>query len=449
MNRELHRLSIGITVAFMVAALGVTFWSTVEGRNLLRRQDNPRKVIGELNIARGTIYDRNGVELAYSRTSVNVLGAERVYPYPEVAGALGYYSYQYGQSGLEEGYNTLLRGDDLRSRWMIALDDFMHRPVQGADIRTTLDLARQQALYQALAGHSGAGIVVSVPSGEVLAMMSQPGFDPNRVDLLLQDVGEGEIPRSLLNRVTTGRYQPGGALQTLLLSEMLAAGVSLNETVSSRDYTLADPALVLTCNAPNRRLMLAEAYRLACPAPFIQAVGASITAQAFTDKLEAAGLLATPSIGGYVLPEGTIPPLSDDWAAEAAGQGVLTITPLHMVQVIAALLNQGNGVPLHLGLASRAPGSSDWTPLAQDTQAPAVMQPLIAQQIRLALEAQSWAGFPLYGHRSWAYSGEREYEWFLGWTPLDDGTYAVLVLVVDLKTEASVISMARQVFQND
>ena len=443
MSRELHRLSIAITLAFIFAALGTTFWSTLEGQNLLRRDDNPRKVLDELNIARGAIYDRNGVLIAYSQA--NTLGVERVYPYPEVAGAIGYYSYQYGQSGLEEGYNTLLRGDDLRSRWQIALDDFMHRPITGADIRTTLDLSMQQALAEALKGYSGAGIVVSVPSGEVLAMVSKPGYDPNRIDQILQDVEAGEIPLSLLNRVTAGQYQPGGALQTLILSEMLAAGMPLNQPVTTTGYTLEAPPLNLECNSPTQPTTLAEAYQWGCPAPMIEAVGSRISPAAFTDKLLAAGLLSAPHLSGYLLPEDT-PALLDAYLpAEAAGQGALTVTPLHMVQVIAALLNQGGGVPLHLGDASRAPNSETWTPLDYSHQAPAVMQPLIAQQIRLVLEAHPWSDEPLYGHASRAYSGDKVYEWFLGWTPREDGTYAVIVIVVE---EGSAVEIAGETIKN-
>jgi peptidoglycan glycosyltransferase len=459
MTRELSRILKAFLVAFLLVALSAAFWTVIQADSMLARSDNQRNVIDIQRIERGTIFDRQGVALAYSHEAGDDR-VERVYPYPETASAAGYYSFKYGVDGIEAAFDGALRGDDLRTTWQEVVDDSLHRPQQGADVQSTLDLDVQQAAAEALGDRSGAVIVVMVPSGEILGMVSRPGFDPNTLDANWDALTQDKDTAPLLNRVTAGLYQPGGSLQTVILAAILASytdleesgGYVLNTETTDAEATVQVDDLLLTClpDTPDRPLTLAEAYAFGCPAPFVQALGTMLTPSQIGERFEALGLLAAPELAGFATTAGApSTPLAEGTAQErlvaaVTGQGELTVTPLQMVQIVAAIANQGNAVPLHLVTATRAPGSEDWQPVELPVRRPALLRADVASGIRLTmLQAAAQSPFVsravrgdqvLYGHSARAYAGpdETPYVWFTGFVDVtqEDEAAAIAVVVV-------------------
>ncbi len=459
MTRELSRVMGAFLIAFLVVGISAAFWIVVQSDSLLARSDNLRNVIDEQSIRRGTIYDREGETLAYSHAAGEDR-VERVYPHPEAASAVGYYSFKYGADGIELAFDEALRGTDLLGTWRELVDDSLHRPQQGADVQSTLDLAVQQAAVQALGDRTGAVIVVMVPSGEILAMVSRPGFDPNTLDANWDQLAQDETASPLLNRVTAGLYQPGGSLQTVILAAILASypdlqesgGYVLNSETPDAEASVQVDGLTLAClpDTPDRPLTLAEAYAFGCPAPFVQSLGTMLTAGQIWERFDALGLLSAPSLAGFVTDAGApSTPLTADTAldrlvAAVTGQGDLTVTPLQMVQIVAAIANQGNAVPLHLVTATRPPEGGDWQPVELPVRRPALLRADVASGIRLTmLQAAAQSPFVsravrgdqvLYGHSARAYGGpeERPYVWFTGFVDVtqEDEPAAIAVVVV-------------------
>jgi hypothetical protein len=267
-------------------ALALGFWSVIRADDLLARDDNARNVIAEQAIRRGAILDRDGALLAYSQADRAGI-MQRMYPMPEAAGAVGYYSFTYGTAGIEAAYDDELRGEAWLNAWESLVDETLHRTMTGGDVRATVDRDVQQAVADALGDRSGAVVVVEVPSGRVLAMVSQPGFDPNGLEENWDALTADEDTSPLLNRATAGLYQPGGALQTVILAAMLGAHSELpnsgaevlNAVVPDAHVSVRANGLTLTCldDVPDRDLTLAEAYVYGCPAAFAEALSGSST----------------------------------------------------------------------------------------------------------------------------------------------------------------------------
>src|SRR5262249_12299505 len=221
MTRNLNRLSLAILAAFFVVTISLVYWSVFASDTMLARDDNPRRVEAERALMRGAIYDRNGQILAKT-TQVGVSASgmpivRRDYPVPEAVTALGYYSLVHGVGGVEAAFDKQLRGDDLRDSSQIVVGNMLHRQQVGSDLRLTRDDRLKSGLKKALGSQKGAVIVIDVPSGAVLAMVSTPSFAPNRLDQDY-DALRHDPAAPLLNRVTQGLYQPGGALQTVILA---------------------------------------------------------------------------------------------------------------------------------------------------------------------------------------------------------------------------------------
>ncbi|MGB1288915.1 MAG: hypothetical protein ACPG7F_20445, partial [Aggregatilineales bacterium] len=226
-NRELRYLLIATLLSFAAIALAAAYQAVPGADDLLARDDNPRLVEDTTRIQRGNIYDRNGTLITQTIADGDS-PIERNTIHPETASFTGYFSHRYGEGGAEAAYNTILRGNTLpvtlENRFS---QDALHRPQYGSDIRTSLDLSLQQSLTEALQAQTGAAIVLSVPNGDVLSLVSLPSYNPNTLDdnwdTLIEAPGE-----PFFNRVLQGNYQPGGLLQTPLLTTALLKSVSLD-----------------------------------------------------------------------------------------------------------------------------------------------------------------------------------------------------------------------------
>lgn len=140
-----------------------------------------------------------------------------------------------GKTGVERFYEDLLHGrvgyeeveTNARGRVLRVLK--RTDPVPGKDLTLTLDLNLQKAAETALGDRRGAVVAIDPATGEVLAMVSQPSFNPN---LFVTGIGfkdyaalRDSIDRPLYNRVLRGLYPPGSTIKPLVALAGLDAGV--------------------------------------------------------------------------------------------------------------------------------------------------------------------------------------------------------------------------------
>jgi peptidoglycan glycosyltransferase len=453
MKRELRYLSLAIIVAFGLVALSAAYWSVFEADNLLAREDNPRRVIAEQRLNRGKIVDRNGILLAEGPQG------NRYYPDSDVGSAIGYYDYQFGAAGLEAGYEDILQGElDDRPSWAGLQDDLFHRPQEGYDIRSTIDLTIQRAVDELLGNRRGAGIVLNVPSGEILAMVSHPSFDPNEVERFLDENGlppENLQDTPLFNRVRSGGYQPGGMMNLILLTGLLNADYSF-DTPAPRgaeavDVTELDlPAEQISCLIPLAEIRtLLDAFIFGCPQPFSTSLGTNLPLETFQTVLDSGGFLEaapvhqleTDVVANEISLSSDI--TADSLLAEAIGQGALVINPLQMARFMSAIANEGNAPSLHMANAYRT--DINWVPLDIPRRQPALLRTETAQQLKFALGASAdlldntvlSADVPLYGYAATAFAGEGQLSWFAGFIELPDGNPIVVVIVIEEADDAN------------
>jgi penicillin-binding protein A len=444
--REINRLLVGVLAILLVVAGASAYWAIVGADTILQRQDNPRQVEAEASIRRGSIFDRNDALLAQS--SADAAGVvSRAYAHPETSSALGYFSFRYGFSGAEAAYNTILRGDDLpRDLNQYLSSSLMHMPQKGSDIRLTFDLNIQRELARIMEGHQGAAVVLSIPDGEVLGMVSLPTFDPNTLDTDWERLVEAP-GKPFFNRVLQGRYQPGGTLQTPLLAGALLSGAGLDTPVenATRSIPIANVEVGCSVVLPPRALTLREAYAFGCPYPFTE-LAHELGIEGVEAIFNTFHLSVPPNLQGYVV-EPTVQPTlaadsirltTDTLDKNALGQAELTITPLEMAMIAAAIANDGNAPQPYTLLDTRAPGSDIWieaTPIHPSipfTTANTARQIQDMMRLAVANGAAQNAGRPnidIGGHATLAYSGETTQSWFIGFATLG-GQQGIAIAVV-------------------
>ncbi len=156
----------------------------------------------------------------------------RYYPAGEVTGhVVGFTTIDdQGQEGLELGYDQLMNGEDGAKR--VIQDMFGHyvenvesiraaRP--GRDFVTSIDLRIQYLAYRELKeamqdyrAKAGSVIVIDVDTGEVLAMVDQPSYNPNDREQLK--------PALYRNRAVTDIFEPGSSIKPFIMAAALASG---------------------------------------------------------------------------------------------------------------------------------------------------------------------------------------------------------------------------------
>ncbi len=465
-QRETGRLLVALAIAFAVMAAAAAYWAVNGADGILRRPDNPRLFELEAVARRGAIVDRHERPLAYSEPINEGIGAamRRNYPEPAAHSALGYFSLRYGTSGVEATYDTELRGSNaLNDLNDLFESELLHRARVGDDVMVTLDLDIQQQLAAHFADLRGAAIVIDAPSGDVLALISQPTYDPNTLDAdwdqLVETPGD-----PFFNRAVQGRYQPGGAMQTPLIAAALLSGIGLSETSAGGAAPLMLGALTLPCagappsaqvngdNAP-LAITLSDAYRFACPAAFA-ALTERLDAGTIDTIVAAFQLNTVPTLPGYATGQApTAIPTNDGVTIDdgdgrdlrlenALGQGTLVVSPLMMARIAAGIANDGDAPEAHLLRAIRAANAAPdaWSHAATTIATQPIATLSVARQLQAlmrgavvngAAAAADQPSLEIAGHASLAYTGDDALVWFIGFVSVDAEHRIAIALVIE------------------
>jgi len=281
-----------------------------------------------------------------------------------------------GRSGLEAYYDSFLRGVpgerkvlvDARgfaiSEWMVAAAK------SGPDLRLALDLRLQREVEKQLRGLTGACAVIDPRNGDVLAMASNPGFNPNdfvpTLDHETYGRYSGDPAKPLLNRASAGMYAPGSTFKPVTALAGLSSGRDADEEYECVGaFELGMLRLRCTATWGHGLLDLRHAIMKSCNSYFCD-MGMHVGTNALAAAAHAFGLgsktghdLGADAAG--VVPDGEWKMrtygekwYSGDLAQMSIGQGMLLATPLQMARVAGAI---GTGFLVTPRLKSDAPSS--------------------------------------------------------------------------------------------
>jgi peptidoglycan glycosyltransferase len=462
---RLQRLNLAFLLLFGAVALALVVWGVLRGPELLARKDNPRLVEAELRVQRGRILDRDGVVLAQTVGELGEL--ERVYDQSAASSpAVGYYSLRHGVSGVEASFDDVLRGRPT-SGWAEWWDALLHRNPAGQDVHLTLDAELGEVADDALGEHLGAVVLLEARSGEILALVSHPGYDPNLLDEGFDSLNTDQNA-PLLSRPTQALYQPGTALQPLLLAVALERRVvRLGAPVDDVGRPVQAGEAWLNCmTSPlNVTPTITVAMAHACPAPFVDL--ASVLGPAgLVEGLADFGLYQSPDLP-LELAGGSRPGLDggeEGLAAEATGQGELTLSPLQMAWAVAAIANEGELPTLQL---VRRIGGSEGEAGALVVPKPAVgvdgltaeTAATVAGVMLAAVESgaargAAVEGWDVAGHVGTAVAGPSgaQNQWFLGYAPAaipqPFARYVVVVLLEDASDPGAAAAIGGRILEH-
>lgn len=218
LNKRLVFVMVFFVFLFMFVALYLVYFQLFKAKSLADNSHNRRLWLNEDLIQRGSIYDRNENVLAFSQKDES--GKQvRIYNYPEASAPVtGYSSNTYGKTGIEKSYNKELlaiSGENFSNfRKMVVKND------TGNDLHLSLDQNIQNIVYNYLSGYKGSCVVMNPSTGEVLAMVSTPSFNPNTLEDDWNNLIQTNDGR-LVNRATLGLYRPGSVYKIITSASIL------------------------------------------------------------------------------------------------------------------------------------------------------------------------------------------------------------------------------------
>ena len=417
MKRRVLRLAaLHLTLLCLVAGWA-GYWQVVRGPELAYHPANPRVLLAEDHVFRGRILDRNREVLA--RTVRRGGRMVREYPTGELfAHPVGYRSVLLGKAGLEASLEAQLLSAAEAGLW----EELRRRAGEarrGLDVVTTLDTALQRLAWEALGARVGAVVVLDVATGGVLASVSRPSFDPNRLEQTWAELRWS--PRAPLHdRALAGSYPPGRTFGVVVLSAALSRGV-------------AELATPVECRGLQR---VREILQAACEDALAR-LSTRVGGRVLREMAEAFGLGQVPTPDAPAA-AGRLPE-AGEWEAGAlpgllSGAGKLLASPLHMASVVATVAGTGERVVPHFVDALQgpegSPPSGGLSARARKSPAVRIMAPEVAEAVQEALRA---AGGPVAGVGATVTFQDRRRKagWFVGFGPGRSPRVAVAVLVED------------------
>ncbi|MEU3832485.1 penicillin-binding transpeptidase domain-containing protein [Streptomyces microflavus] len=413
-------------------------------RNTIVRYDQPRGniLVGDRSV---TGNKETGEQLSFERTYLHG---------PLYAPVTGYASQTYGTTLIENAEDGVLSGTDSLLAPLPFWDEFTRGRQPGGNVVTTVKESMQRAAYAGLSGRRGAVAALEPSTGRILALVSTPSYDPERLSGTGSAVTDAwtrlNAAKSLpmLNRAIRQTYPPGSTFKIVTAAAALDARVVKDAdapTDTPSPYVLPGTRTTLPNEATGcEQASLADAIRVSCNTVMAH-LGVEVGLEGMVEAVGRFGFNET----GLRIPSGVArsnfdTDMSDDQLAlSSIGQFNTTATPLQMAMVAAAVANHGDlRVPYLVDRVTTADG--DTVQQQGPRSYERAMSPSTAVQLQRMMvdvvENGTGSNAAIDGVKVGGKTGTAQhgidnsglpYAWFISWAQApDSGRPAVAVAVV-------------------
>jgi penicillin-binding protein A len=467
MERQIRRLGIGLLALFLALFVQINYLQVFAADRIENNPANAfRELKAEYSVDRGSILAADGqTVLASSRKSSGTLKYQRRYPQGErYADVTGFYSFVFSRTKLESAYNEFLSGDAAELLPQTLTDLVLGRDKRGATIVTTIDPSLQAAAENALGSQPGAVVALDPSTGDVLAMVTNPTYDPNT--LSAQDGKEvrrawdelnADPDKPLLSRASDELFPPGSTFKLVTAAAALENGFGPDSTWDNPPVLdLPQTSSTLSnfggehCLGGAARITLAQALEVSCNVVFGE-VGLELGSEALADEARKFGFTAAAGDDSVPFDIGWVPGVFPDpttfsdpdprLALSAIGQQDVQANPLQMALVAAAIANHGTLMRPRLVSEIRDPSGrviQTFDPETYSQPLSATNAQALTQMMELVVSngtgtAAQIPGVTVAGKTGTAEHGDGEdpHAWFTCFAPAENPQVAVAVIVLD------------------
>lgn len=457
MNAPIRRLSTIVAMLFCTLLVSSTIIQFFQAKSLQDRPGNRRTLLANYARERGQILV-GGSPIAKSTPVDDELKWLRTYPQPKLySHVTGYYSFTYGAGGgIEGAENSLLAGTSDKLFYRRVSDILTGRQPSGASLELTLNAKAQAAAEKALGNQRGAVVALDPSTGEVLAMVSHPAYDPSVLSshdttkvVAAWKALTSDPTQPLVNRAIAGNlYPPGSTFKIVTAAAALESGKWTEESQIPGPAVLDLPQTSATLPndfagacGPNDKTTLKHALEISCNTAFGW-LGMELGTSAFRSQAAKFGVGDRLTVPMTVTPSSIPVELNKPQLAQSAiGQFDVRVTPLQVAMISAAVGNRGVVMAPHL---VKRVTSSDLEVI--DEPKPEQLSQAVSADTAAALTRMMEAvvesgtgkaaridGVAVAGKSGTAERGKglAPHAWFTSFAPANDPKVAVAVVVED------------------
>ncbi len=392
-------IGVGIFFSFLVLIFIGKVWQLqiVNGENFLERSTKNSLRHTLIFSDRGNIYDKNNIPLVWNiarqqdqefsnRKYITDIGLSSLFGYvnyPQKDSSGFYFEENIrGIDGLEDIYNDYLAGKNgLKIIETNALNEIVSQnttdePEDGQDIYLTIDLEIQRHFRDSIVKiieqsgfEGGGGVIMDINSGDLIALVSQPEYDPNILaeakdnQKIYEYINDNRNP--FLNKITEGLYVPGSIIKPFIAIAAIQENVispdkeilSTEELIIPNPYNPDNPSIFTDWKA-HGLVNLKKALAMSSNVYFYQIGGGfqeqeGLGISRINQYLEKFGFGQKVNVEGFNNQSGTIPnpewkrkTFDDDWRLgdtyfTSIGQYGFQVTPIQVARAVSSIANDG------------------------------------------------------------------------------------------------------------
>jgi penicillin-binding protein 2 len=365
-----------------------------------------------------------------------------------------------GKAGIEREYDPLLRGTNGRLQVEV---DAVGRPLKvlgsipptpGNSLVLTLDAELQRAAEEALGDRKGAIVAMDPRSGEILALVSHPSFDPNLFAVGISAQAWRRITKDpglpLVNRAVDMTYEPGSVFKVVTALAALDVGVATEKTAINCPGYLRMGNWVFKDWKAHGRINFTEGVAQSCNVMF-WILGRQVGAERLAEYARRLGMGQPTGVDLPSEARGLIP--DPNWKEQekgepwypgetlnmAIGQGYVQVSPLQVARALSAIANGGTLPRPHLLRSVLSPEGEVLEKVSHGPLEPIPLRPRSLEVLRDGMVAvvtrgtgrsAAVPGLSIAGKTGSAENPLGEpHAWFGGFAPAEDPQLVVVVLV--------------------
>ena len=393
--------------------------------------------------------------------SVSDIEEDNYYQPGDYIGKLGVEKYYEKELRGEKGVQIMLRDAHGRIQGSYHNGKFDRRPVAGRDLTLSIDVKLQALGERMLQGKIGSIVAIEPATGEVLAMVSSPTYDPRNLVGRQRSKAHAALSRNvwkpLLNRSVMGQYPPGSTFKTTQALTYQTEGIITPNTMFPCHHGFSYRGLHVGCHGHASPLNLIEAISTSCNGYFCWGLYYMLGNRRKYGNVQKAmdrwrDYMVSMGFGyklGIDLPgekRGLIPNASfydrayhKSWngltvISIAIGQGEVNLTPLQIANLGATIANRGyfytphvvrkvQGLPLDTAFTHRH------RTMASVRSYSAVVAGMRSSALKGTCKALGHLPFTVCGKTGTAQNRGQDHSVFMGFAPMDNPKIAIAVYV--------------------
>jgi len=459
-NTPIKLIGTVFTILFVAMLIYISVYSNIHKKDFVENDYNKRASQLASENTRGEIISSDDVTLAYTTTDDDG-NQTRVYPYAQQFAHVVGYSVC-GMSGLEDYANYYLINSNASLSTKAKYKDEGQK-FPGDNVYTTINASLQRLCYYSLGDYNGAVIVTNPKTGEILAMVSKPDFDPNTVADDWSSLSTDDDNAPLVNRATQGLYPPGSTFKIMTSLEYIRENPDDYADYSYKctgSITVDGSTIKCYHGQVHGVQNFFESFANSCNSSFAN-IGLSLNQTSFADTLSQ--LLFNQSLPVDFEYKKSSATASDNLSTEdkmqlSIGQGSTTMTPLHLNMITMAIANDGVLMTPYLldrvesvdGKVILSNEESEYGSIMTSDEAATLtemMREVVESGTATGLNTDSYVAVGKTGSAEFEDSSSNSHAWFTGFAPADDPEICVTIIMEEAGSGGHMaVPVAKRIF---